>query len=118
MIQPRTIQRAIEDKFLVAQLQALAHRQHRVGVVLLHGEYLGILRDIAQGIKIPQDAIGLQPQFLQVGKSPIRSQNIVVLFDWQRQLVEATGAEDHAACHGLTPSFHFFYLTIIFPETP
>ena len=77
MIQPRAIQRAVQQKPAVAQFQTLADRQHGVGIILLHREHLSTLRHIAQRIKIANDAIGRKPQLFQMGEPPICRQHIV-----------------------------------------
>ena len=58
----------IEEKPAEAGPEASLYRQHGVGIILLHGKavYLGSLGRVAQGVKIPQNAGGLQSQCLEM----------------------------------------------------
>lgn len=73
MIQPWPIQRPIEEKPAEAGPEASLYCQHGVGIILLHGKavYLGSLGRVTQGVKIPQNAGGLQSQRLEMPQAAI-----------------------------------------------
>ena len=71
MIQPGTVQTAVQQKPTIAQVQAVANCQHGIGIVLFHRKALRGGRHVTKRIKIPKDPVGLQPQLLHMDQTAV-----------------------------------------------
>ena len=99
VVKPGAVQAAVEQELRAALFQSQPDGQHGIGIVLLHREHVGSLGGIAQGIKVPQHHIRVEPQSLGMPQPPVRR-------DDQRSLCYGSGqsrkirrAENHAFSH-------------------
>ena len=80
---------AIDDEFLISQLQALLDGRQHVRIVLLHRKHPDLFRFsgahlhngfhiiFIEGIKIPQNQIRFYFQIPAVGEPPVRRNHII-----------------------------------------
>ena len=111
VVQPRSVQTAVEQKSVIAIFQSVADGKHRIRIVLFHGEDLGIFRHIAQRIKIPQNPVRCQSQPLQMGKATVSGNQQIVRTDRLYEPGKFSRVYDHTSSHHSTPPFVFVILT-------
>ena len=114
MVQPGTVQTAVEDKLPVAQLKTPADCQHGIGIVLLHREHIGPLWGIAQGIEISQNFMGCDAQFFRMDQAAVGSQQKVILLQRLHQFVKTGSTENNTGSHFFTSLSSTVYHT--FPK--
>ena len=56
----------------------MAYCQHGIGIVFFYGKDCGVLRNIAKRIKIAQNDMRRQSQFIDMGQTAVSSQKKVV----------------------------------------
>ena len=71
VIQPGPVQGTVEDHPAAVQRQRFPGGQHGIRIILLHGKDRSALRNIAQGVKIPQNARWVDPQRLPMGAARV-----------------------------------------------
>ena len=64
VVEPWAVQAAVDQ--IVPEALSQLHRQHAVGVVLLHGVDLRPGGNIVQGVEVPDDGVGGQSQLVHI----------------------------------------------------
>ena len=110
MIQPGAVQRAVKEELPVAQLQPLAGGEHGIRIVLFHRKHLCLGGDVAQRVKIPDDAVRRAPQLFKMAQTAVCRHQVIIRPDGQCRLIEPGGAENQKLPHTTLQRYVFSML--------
>ena len=102
MVQPGTVHGPVKQEAAAPVLQPHPDRQHGIGIVLFHRVDPGTVRNIAQGVEIPQNDVRAQAQSLGMPQTAVGGDDQRILRNGRKKPIKPGSAENNAGFHKTT----------------